>query len=195
MDNNRMIKVSNRDAGTVGYTLPDSGLHRNFMPKETKNIPLAELQQLQYIPGGEYMLKNLLVVNDKAALEEILNIETEPEYFYTEADIITLLTTGTLDQLKDCLDFAPAGVIEIIKKKAVEMQLPDMNKRNAITESTGFNINNAINVNQIMEMEDAEEEKEAPKARRATPVTTESAGPTRRTAAPASKYKVVVTEK
>ena len=118
----------------------------------------------------------------------MLNIETEPEYFYTEKEIKELLITGTLDQLKDCLDFAPEGVIELIKKIAVEIQLPDIRKRDAITAKTGFSISNAITVNQIMDAED--EVKEEPKAvRRATPIATGEDKAARRTNLP--KYNVV----
>ena len=182
---NKMIKVTNRANGVVGYSLPDLRLHRNFQPGESKNIALDELIQLQYIPGGEYTLKNLLIVNDKSALEEVLNIIAEPEYFYTEADVVNLLKTGTLDELKDCLDFAPKGVIEILKSKAVELEIPDTQKREAISKKTGFNIENAIMVNRIMNagpQETSEEDK--PKTRRTTPA--EKGG--RRAAAP--KYKV-----
>ena len=47
-------------------------------------------------------------------------MEVEPEYNYTEEDIRNLLLNGTLDQLKDFLDFAPTGAIEIAKNIAVE---------------------------------------------------------------------------
>ena len=63
-----MIKVTNRDSGNVGYLIPDSGVHRSFAPGETKVVPLEELKQLQWVPGGDYMLKNLLIVNNKDAL-------------------------------------------------------------------------------------------------------------------------------
>ena len=187
MENKKIVEVRNRDAGVVGYMIPDRNIWRSFAPGETKKIPLEELQSLQYVPGGEFTLRNLLMINNKDALS-MLNIETEPEYFYTEKEIKELLITGTLDQLKDCLDFAPEGVIELIKKIAVEIQLPDIRKRDAITAKTGFSISNAITVNQIMDAED--EVKEEPKAvRRATPIATGEDKAARRTNLP--KYNVV----
>ena len=184
---NKMIEVRNRDAGSVGYIIPDQGIRRTFSPGETKKIALEELQTLQYVPGGEFTLKHLLMVNDKDALSA-LNMETEPEYFYTEKEVRELLSTGTLDQLKDCLDFAPEGVIDLIKKIAVDIKLPDTLKREAIEKKTGFSINNAIMVNQVMDAE--EEVKEEPKAtRRATPIATGEEKTARRTNLP--KYNVV----
>ena len=184
---NKLIEVRNRDAGSVGYIIPDQGIRRTFSPGETKKIALEELQALQYVPGGEFTLKHLLMVNDKDALSA-LNMETEPEYFYTEKEVRELLTKGTLDQLKDCLDFAPEGVIDLIKKIAVDTKLPDTLKREAIEKKTGFSINNAIMVNQVMDAE--EEVKEEPKTtRRTTPIATGEEKAARRTNLP--KYNVV----
>ena len=116
---NKTVNVLNRGTAEVGYTLHDSGVRRNWMPNEIKkNMTVRELEQLTYIPGGLKLLQKYLVINDPDVCE-YLGLETEPEYFYTEADVRTLLTTGTLDQLLDCLDFAPEGVIDLIKKLSI----------------------------------------------------------------------------
>ena len=62
----------------------------------------------------------------------MLNIITEPEYFYTDKEIRELLTKGTLDQLKDCLDFAPEGVIDIIKKMDLSKFEKELKKNNIV---------------------------------------------------------------
>ena len=41
---NREIKLTNRDNGTVGYTIPDLNLHRTFSGGETKTITFEELE-------------------------------------------------------------------------------------------------------------------------------------------------------
>lgn len=182
---NKLIEVRNRDVGSVGYSIPDRGIWRNFAPGEVKKINIDELMSLQYVPGGEFTLKNLLMINDKDALSA-LNIITEPEYFYTEKEVKELLTTGTLDQLKDCLDFAPEGVIDLIKRISVDIQLPDTLKREAISKKTGFSVDNAIMINKVMDEEEAQKE-ETKSVRRSTPIKTEE--PARRTSLP--KYNVV----
>jgi hypothetical protein len=188
MDDKTIVNVTNRDAGRVVYSLPDRGIKRIFNAGESKKIELEELRQLSYATGGEFLLKNCLVVNNTDALSA-LNIEVEPEYFYTEAEVKTLLTTGTLDELEDCLNFAPEGVIDLVKKIAVDEEIPDTRKRKLITEKTGFSIDNAINVNHIMS-EETEETTEAPtKTRKAAPLKTAASVPVRKAAA--SKYKVV----
>lgn len=188
INDNEIILVTNRNNGTTGYTIPDLGnLHRDFSAGETKKITMEELRKLSYIPGGEVILREYLIIDNKEALDELLN-GVEPEYFYSDEEIKALLTSGTMDQFMDCLDFAPEGVIDLIKKYAVELKVNDIQKRQAILEKTGFNVTSAITVNE--ETAEGEEEKVAT-GRRAAPITvTESAAPVRRTSAP-SKYKVV----
>jgi len=148
IDNNTMIKVTNRDNGHVGYTIPDlNNLTRTFTANETKEIPMIELRKLSYIPGGKMILRDYLVLDNKDAIEELLN-GVEPEYFYTEEDVKNLLTIGSLDALKDCLDYAPVGTIDLVKKVAVELPLNDVAKRKAILDMTGFNVDSAIMVNE-----------------------------------------------
>ena len=186
---NEMVIVTNRNNGYTGYQIPDTGVSRNFAPGESKRISKEELMQLSYIEGGEYLLKNYLIVNNDKTLEE-LNISVQPEYYYTEEEIKELLTTGSLDQLEDTLNFAPDGVIEIIKDMAVKTELPDTRKRKMISEKTGFNIDNAIRVNEVMAEDQIKDEHSEPIERKASPINVESDMPQRK-AAPIKKYKVV----
>lgn len=186
---NEMVIVTNRNNGYTGYQIPDTGVSRNFAPGESKRISKEELMQLSYIEGGEYLLKNYLIVNNDKTLEE-LNISVQPEYYYTEEEIKELLTAGSLDQLEDTLNFAPDGVIEIIKDMAVKMELPDTRKRKMISEKTGFNIDNAIRVNEVMAEDQIKDEHSEPIERKASPINVESDAPQRK-AAPIKKYKVV----
>ena len=48
------------------------------------------------------------------------------------------MATGSLDEFLDCLDFAPPGVIDLIKKLSVSMPLTDFQKVNALKAKTGF---------------------------------------------------------
>ena len=181
LDKNTMIKIRNRDNGTVGYYIPElNNLRRNFMVGETKEITMDELRKLSYTPGGDALLRKCLVIENKEALKEILS-DVEPEYFYTEEDIKNLLLNGSLEQLQDCLDFAPEGVIDLVKDFAVILEINDISKRKAILDSTGFNVTKAIEINH----ESKEEEVEEKKVRRAAPINeskdSATAAPKRRT--------------
>ena len=170
VDKNKLIKITNRDNGTVGYTIPDlNNLRRTFQPNETKEITMEELRKLSYLPGGDVILKNLLVVQDKEALQELVP-SVEPEYFYTEDDVKELLLNGSLAQLMDCLDFGPTGVVDLVKDLAVKLEINDILKRDYIFKKTGFNVTKAIEINH--ETDAVEEESKVSKVRRSAPVKT-----------------------
>lgn len=162
IDEKKIVKVTNRDNGHVGYTIPDmNNLTRDFNANETKNITFEELRKLAYLPGGPTLIRDYLVIDDAEIVNEILG-EVEPEYYYTEKEVKELLLTGSLDALKDCLDFAPKGTVDLVKQLAVDMQINDISKRKAILEMTGFNVDAAIMLNE----ETKEEREETQKTRR-----------------------------
>jgi hypothetical protein len=184
-----ILKVTNRNNGSTGYTVADLGIHRHFSPNESKDITMDELRKLSYVPGGRYIIENCLIIHNEEAVREILT-DVEPEYFYTEAEIKQLLTKGSLDQLLDCLDYAPEGVISLVKNMAVDMKLNDVSKRDAIKDKTGFDVSKAIEIK--IESEKTDEVVET-SSRRAAPIVTKTEneeGAARRTTAP--RYNVVV---
>lgn len=189
-----VVKVANRDSGSVGYSIPEMGIKRIYQPGETKEITMEELRKLSYLPGGQTLINDCLVVYDKEALAE-LNPDYEPEYFYSEEDVKNILLRGTLAEFLDCLDFAPEGVIELIKQQAVKLEINDLAKRKAILEKTGFSVTKAIEVN--YESKETDEVAETTKTRRTVAPIAKDEAPAatgRRTAAPAAtaapKYTV-----
>lgn len=191
IDEKKIVRVTNRDNGHVGYKIPDmNNLVRDFSANETKNITVEELKKLAYISGGPTLIRDYLIIDDAEVVKEVLG-KVEPEYYYTEDDVKNLLLTGSLDALKDCLEFAPKGTIDLVKKLAIEMPLNDIAKRKAILEMTGFNVDAAIMVNE----ETKEESDNTQKVRRISePVKKEVKSTGRRTAAPTvseSKYKIL----
>ena len=135
--------VKNRGASHVSYRIPEDGIRRSFAPGETKEISYQELEKLTFQPGGMMILTNYLQIIEQEALNTF-GIHTEPEYHMSETDVANLIKTGTLDAFLDALDFAPVSVIELIKKMSVEIPLMDMNKRKALKEKTGFDVDAAL---------------------------------------------------
>lgn len=187
LNKNTKITVVNRSNGRVGYTIKEMNVRRQFSKRESKEIPFGELQALSYESGGLPLLKHYLIVRSEEALKE-LGLEVQPEYFYSEEDIKDLLLNGSLDALLDCLDFAPDGVIEMVKKLAVSLPVNSVDKRDAILKKLNFNVTKAIEI-QNTKFDGDTEADEAPEA---------AAPPTRRITAPAQqrrveppKYKVV----
>lgn len=187
IEKNTLIKVTNRDNGSVSYSIPDLGnLKRRFMAGETKEVTMEELRKLSYLPGGEAILRKYLLIHNEEAVQELLS-DVEPEYYYTKKEITEVLEKGSLDELKDLLDFAPEGTINIAKSVAVETELNDVKKREAILESTGFDVTNAISVNKETS-EEMEEEKKERRVKTAETAPVETTAPGRRTT---PKYNVV----
>lgn len=191
LDKSTIVKVSNRDNGTVGYTISEMGIHRIYQRGETKEITMEELRKLSYAPGGQAILNECLIIHNEEALKEI-NPDYEPEYFYTEKEITELLLYGSQAQFLDCLDFAPEGVINLLQQLAVQLEINNIEKREAIFEKTGFNVTKAIENNKSSN--EAVEEQADKRRRTAAPVVqkTEPAATGRRTTTTTSgKYHVV----
>jgi len=191
IDEKKIVRVTNRDNGHVGYRIPDmNNLVRDFSANETKNITVEELKKLAYISGGPTLIRDYLVIEDPEVVEEILG-DVEPEYYYNEEDVKKLLLNGSLDELKDCIEFAPKGTVDLVKQLAVELPINDITKRKAILDMTGFNVDAAIMINE----ETKDEMEDTQRVRRVNePVKEEVKSTGRRTAAPTvseSKYKIL----
>lgn len=173
-----MYNVKNRSSSTVVYRIPETGLRREFAPGEIKRVPFGELEQLTYQPGGSELLENFLQILENEVTDN-LNIHREPEYNMSEAQIKDLLLNGSVDAFLDALDFAPMGVIDLIKSFAVSLPLTDLNKRKALKDKTGFDVDKAlIHIEEERLAEQAPAEKKAerrvqpeevPAGRRTTP--------------------------
>lgn len=149
LEKDTLVKVTNRNNGSLGYSIPDlNNLYRLFAVGETKELPVEEMRKLSYKPGGKTIIKEFLIIHNDELVKELLD-NVEPEYYYTEKEVTDLLLNGSLDALKDCLDFAPKGTIELVKKLAIDLKINDISKRKAIEEATGLNITNAIDINEI----------------------------------------------
>lgn len=182
MNTEKICLVKNRSAGVVVYRIPDDNVRRYFQAGETKRIPAAELERLTFQNGGRELIADYLQITDESVIQD-LNIPTEPEYWMSEAQVRDLLISGSLDSFLDALDFAPAGVIDLIKKFAVEIPLNDVAKRDALKKATGFDVSKALE--HIREEQEPDEvPAEAPKRR----VQAQPANPERRSS---TNYKVV----
>lgn len=160
-----ILNVTNRSSHSVSYPVPESDNKRwrDFAPNETKKITYGEIEAAVQQPGCNLLFYRYLLITDSDAAEEVMNQKPELEYFMTADQIKTWLPTCSLDQLLDALDFAPEGVLTLIKKYAVELPLNDMNKANAIKKKLKFDVIKAIELDKTSKEEDKvplEEKKE-----------------------------------
>ena len=191
MDKNVICEVKNRSSSILVYNIPDDGIRREFMPGETKRISFGELEKLTFQSGGQSLINNYLLIKEAQAIKE-LNVRPEQEYYLTEPQIVDLIKNGSLDAFLDCLDFAPSGVIELVKDLSIKIPLSDYEKRKALKEKIGFDVDAAL---KHLEEERIEEEmlngnQSAEKKERRVKTEEASKAPQRRTS---GNYKVVST--
>ena len=175
------MKVRNRSTSIVSYSVPDLNVKREFSAGEIKEIPQQELEILLQQPGGRVILTEYLQVS-KEDIVCLDVIQPEQEYFYSDEDVKNIMRNGSLDEFLDMLDFAPEGVMDMIKTYAVQLPLTDLYKVNALREKTGFDsskaLENSMDENGELQVADA------PKRR----VVTEADKPARRVA---NEYKII----
>lgn len=200
IEQNTMYNVKNRSSSVVVYRIPETNLRREFAPGETKRVPFGELEKLTYQEGGRELLENFLQIVEEEVTTD-LNVKREIEYNMSEAEVAELLRTGSLDAFLDALDFAPIGVIDLIKSLAVQLPLTDIDKRKALKQKTGFDVDKAL-----IHIEEERAEEEAPAAtpnasgRRVQPAATQTQGrrvqqPATQAPAQENKPKYTITKK
>ena len=139
-----LVGLTNIMDHMVVYKIEEDNIRRVFYGNETKKVPASEIRKLNYRYGGQVLLNNHLRVENKALREE-LNIQLDvPEYEWTPEDVDRVLLSGSMDELLDALDFAPAGIVDMLVNRAIDLKINDVNKRRAIQEATGKNIDQAI---------------------------------------------------
>ena len=155
MDRTTKINVRNRSNSVVVYNVDDLRVRREFMPGAVKQVPLEEIYALSQQPGGAEIIANYLFIENPAAVKE-MSMNVEPEYYLDDKGVIDLLKNGSVDALLDCLDFAPAGVLDLVQKYAIDLPLTDTRKIKAIKDKTGFDVALALKHKAELEAEAAE---------------------------------------
>lgn len=189
----KKIKVKNRSDYVVTYTIPELGertnVRRVYSPQEVKTVSFEELETLSFSRGGKSILTHYLQVSDEETLEK-LGIVPEFEYFMSEEDVKNLVKSGSYDSFLDALDFAPAGVIDLIKKYAVELPCNDNAKREAMRKILKFDVDSALRINrEASEVDGTESATPATRQRR---VQVETQTETTEVTPPAApKYKII----
>ena len=173
------VTVENRTAGKIVYNITDRHIRRELAPRQSIRVPKEEVEALAYTNGGMDLIRNHLLVKDDKVLDE-LNVHREPEYYYTADNVAAIIKNGTLNEFLDMLDFAPEGVIDMVKDLAVQLPMQDFSKRNALKEKTGFNVDEAIRhdqENKAVEEDEAAPTPEPKKVRRVQKTVRRAAAP------------------
>lgn len=140
------VKVENRSNKYLVDSIPNTNI--TFIWEKCGSYVMLTKEQIKELynkPGGKLFFENL-IIHDKELCNELIG-EQEPEYYYTQKEIDYLLLKGSLEELEDAIDFSPKGGVDLIVQRAIQLKIPDHNKRLAIQKMTGYNINSAIDLN------------------------------------------------
>ena len=183
-DLTRKVAVVSRSKGSVSYSIPTLRVARTWLKAgDSLDIPIDELLELRVIAGGAKLMDKYLIITDEEAYSIVYNEEEMiPEYQYGIDEVKYLLYEGTVEQLMDAIDYAPQGVLDLIKQLAVK-KMPDKTDKIDV-------INKKFNINLLTIVQNASPEEEIedkPVTRRSEPVVIQPKTPT--------KYKRVEEEK
>lgn len=169
ISDNAQVKLTNMMNSPSGYKLPN-GTFRRFAPNATMTVTAGEVREASNMPGAVQLFQNYIRINDKDLANE-LGVSDDSyvnEYSWTRENIVSALTTQPIEVLLDALDLAPDAVKESIVDLAVEMEIPDINRRKAIYEATGQDVTKMIEVkNAYKSKDEAKGESTAAPTRRA----------------------------
>ncbi len=186
--------VTNRSASVVCYSVPEIGIKsRTYQPGETKKISYEELEGLNYQPGGAALIREYLQIKDIEVRNEFVG-KVEPEYNMTPEQVKELILNGSLDEWLDCLDFAPEGVIDLVKELSIELPAVDTRKIQAFKEKKNVDLASAIKIRQEEKAEE-EAQKMTVNTERRTQKAKEVEKPAAPTARRTSGSKYTVTKK
>ncbi len=160
VSDNTAVSVRNLVDHKVVYRIPEDNVRREFQGFEVKKIKAGELRKLNYQYGGHVLLNQYLNVGNPELAEEFGVSSDIIEYNWTEQDVDDVLLRKDIDVLLDALDFAPQGIVELIKDRAVALRINDLAKRKAIADKLGFDINNTIDMMEKAEAADKNDAKQ-----------------------------------
>lgn len=160
------VEVQNLADHKVVFVDGDNHRRVVFQPQETKKISVEMLNALNFRYGGSVLLQNYLSVKDKDLARSFGVSDDTIEYNWTKTDVDNLLKTGSMDALLDALEFGPDAIKELIASRAVDLKINSVDKRKAITEYTGRDIDAQIKNKEDYEKSLPEVATHAPSRRR-----------------------------
>lgn len=142
-----MVKLVNMMDSPTGYKLMN-GTFRRFAPRGTMSVTAGEVREVSNMPGTITLFQNYLRIDNKDLATElgVSDDSFEHEYSWGRDEIVGALTTEPIEVLLDALDYAPDAIKESLVDIAVELEIPDVNRRKAIKEATGKDVTKMIEI-------------------------------------------------
>lgn len=177
-----VVEITNLLDCTCGYVVELTGVRRSLPPHASFKVKAGELRELNYQLGGQEILKNYIRVDNPSLAKEFgVDVENTPEYNWGREEVKDCLLNANIDVLLDALDFAPAGIKQLISDMAVELEISDVNKRQAISKAMGVDIDSMISNKHVYDDEQVEEKPKTTRRRTTKSTTTTKTRRTKKT--------------
>ena len=162
-----MVKLVNMMDSPTGYKLMN-GTFRRFAPRGTMSVTAGEVREVSNMPGTITLFQNYLRIDNKDLATElgVSDDSFEHEYSWGRDEIVGALTTEPIEVLLDALDYAPDAIKESLVDIAVELEIPDVNRRKAIKDATGKDVTKMIEIKNAYK-DESQKEDSKPTERRA----------------------------
>ena len=163
-----MVNLVNMMDSPTGYKLMN-GTFRRFAPRGTMSVTAREVREVSNMPGTITLFQNYLRIDNKDLATElgVSDDSFEHEYSWGRDEIVGALTTEPIEVLLDALDYAPDAIKESLVDIAVELEIPDVNRRKAIKDATGKDVTKMIEIKNAYK-DEPQKEDDKPTERRAT---------------------------
>lgn len=160
-----LVEVVNNGTGSVSYFSELSRMKRRWdKPNSKKKIKLEELRELVSSSGGyELLTSSLLIKNPDVRIE--LGLPVDEEYLLDDKQIKELLKKAA-STIRETLENAPESIREKTATIAIETELSNLDKIEAINELSGIDVLTAI-----QEKREEEKEKKESKTKSKSPAT------------------------
>lgn len=113
-------------------------------PHGEMEVMVVDVRECSYDQGCRNIFRDYVQICNSELAKEFGIYEDVVEYNWGDKEITEALTTAPIEVLLDALDFAPDGIKEAILDKAVELEISDMDRREAISKALGVNVTNKI---------------------------------------------------
>lgn len=138
------VKIRNLVGYPVIIVTPIHHKRWELPPHGEMEVTVADVRECSYDQGCRNIFHDYVQICNSELAKEFGVNDDVIEYNWGDKEIKAALTTAPIEVLLDALDFAPDGIKEAILDKAVELEIPDTRRREAISEALGVNVDNKI---------------------------------------------------
>lgn len=150
----KRVKIASRVKGIVSLSDPNIPIAREWTKKgQIATIPMDIMQDLIYEEGVKELFNQgvLEVIEKEDRIELGLEDEEQTIQFLTENQMLAALV-GTVPELKKAMDSMPKAQLEELVELAIQKEITDMGKVDAIKQKTGKDVIKLVQYNrQLLE--------------------------------------------